>query len=714
MEPNPASSSGPREPPVVPPDPKDDPLVSNPADRGTPRAALVDAIFSEDLEQCRELLDAHPDLINTPLRHQADLRAARYDAAWGWTQEPFYPNVTPVVFAALAPRFRESCLERRAMSPSGLAIMALLVERGAALETGLRRVDISGSWAQILLIEVCRDYDSPEALSLLIRIGANIHTRRLDDNGHTLLQAAAGRGALGVVRLLLDNGVPMNYPNPLEENVDFINGTPLHWAAKNARHEVVRLLLSRGGLSDLEVKDGKGRTPLIRAARVLRDAPETFLSQDSGREETIRVLVDAGADVTASDGECDLFPDSPLGHVSSWGSGDIIQYLVGRGSDIHQRRSYVPDQGFPARAVGGDNVTPLHVAAHNWNEAGVQALLELGADPGALDGHGRQPLHWVSIGQRAWNWEKHIGRGRPPNRTGLQEADVGAGPVNPAVLARRLAALEATISHLLTAQQHTNPASINLQDALGRTALHYAALMDLPRAAALLVRRGADPTLTDHEGRTALHHLPNPLYRYGTARPARRTADPEGDARLAAALALALAVPGRVDGDACVNRVDNTGATALHAAARWATDETPLALLLRLGADPNVRDAAGSTPLHLAAQRPRWVVLYTHAEDEYAEWAARAARIRGLLVDAGADEGARDAEGRTAGEIVEAGWEEIRKGRREYLVYLARPPRVFSAQFGLNGAGRGGQTQEEAKYVEMLRGAAGAGHGRGG
>lgn len=64
MDTNPASRPG---RPVLTEDPRDDPLISNPAERGTPQAALVDAIFSEDVEQCRQLLDAHPDLINTPL-----------------------------------------------------------------------------------------------------------------------------------------------------------------------------------------------------------------------------------------------------------------------------------------------------------------------------------------------------------------------------------------------------------------------------------------------------------------------------------------------------------------------------------------------------------------------------------------------------------------------------------------------------------------------
>jgi ankyrin repeat protein len=178
-------------------------LVSEPAERGTPRAALVDALFNEDVEQCRQLLDAHPELVNTPLRHQADRRVGMiYDSAWPDTRREGYQFVTPVVFACLVPRFRETRLESRALSPSGLAIMELLVERGAVLR---RRPETAG-WTSSLIIEIYRDYDSPEALSLLVRIGADIYTKQLDDDERPLLQVAAGRGAVGAVAFLLDRG----------------------------------------------------------------------------------------------------------------------------------------------------------------------------------------------------------------------------------------------------------------------------------------------------------------------------------------------------------------------------------------------------------------------------------------------------------------------------------------------------------------------------
>ena len=266
----------------------------------------------------------------------------------------------------------------------------------------------------------------------------------------------------------------------------------------------------------------------------------------------------------------------------------------------------------------------------------------------------------------------------------------------------RLASLESTISHFV---QYN--ASIDHQDAPGRTPLHYAASWKLVGAATLLLQQGANPGLADNEGRTALHHLADPFFHHP-----REPADSDiEDDTLITALTSQI---NRVN----ISHTDNTGSTALHIAARAASD-APVALLLRLGADPNLPDAQGSTPLHLAAQLTPWATDGTYEESQWAGWSRRSSRIKALLLGAGTDGGVHDAQGKTAAEIEEEVREELRQGRAKYLEYLASPKREFGRGRG-RGRGRGwGPGPEGTRLAGSPGGgggnlASGAGHGRGG
>ena len=94
--------------------------------------------------------------------------------------------------------------------------------------------------------------------------------------GGSTLAAAAGKGHLSTVRLLLDNGVNPNTATNL-----LYGRTALMWAGCRRRADIARLLIEQG--ADTNQRDGRGNTALDFAA-------------GSGSKTVIRLLLDHGAD----------------------------------------------------------------------------------------------------------------------------------------------------------------------------------------------------------------------------------------------------------------------------------------------------------------------------------------------------------------------------------------------------------------------------------
>lgn len=147
---------------------------------------------------------------------------------------------------------------------------------------------------------------------------------------------------------------------------------------------------------------------------------------------------------------------------------------------------------------------------------------------------------------------------------------------------------------------------VNAQDAHGWTVLHMAAFEGLPSVVELLLERGADPGLKNDDGETPLLLAAgNFIVKKKAELVPERGFGPE-------MATYQLAVPGRI-----------------------------VEMLMAKGADPNVADAAGKTPL-MAASMQGWNSVATR------------------LLDGGADVDARDAEGRSATDYLAANDEHTR------------------------------------------------------
>lgn len=185
-----------------------------------------------------------------------------------------------------------------------------------------------------------------KALGLFFAAGFDVN--KPNTAGYTGLMAAAERGRVDIVKLLLDHKAD---PNVAGRDA----GTALMLAAENNQPEIVKLLLDRG--ADPNRQDHNGWTALLKAAyqgnakciEIL--ASHTKLELDRAllvatlmeRKDAVKVLLDNGAEVDfrASDGR------TPLILAAGKGNKEIVELLLQAGADA----SLTDQSGQTAQAV---------------------------------------------------------------------------------------------------------------------------------------------------------------------------------------------------------------------------------------------------------------------------------------------------------------------------------------------------------------------------
>ncbi|GAB4820126.1 hypothetical protein N2152v2_007172 [Parachlorella kessleri] len=149
--------------------------------------------------------------------------------------------------------------------------------------------------------------------------------KKQDDDGRTLLHAAATSGSLQLVQFLVDHGAAATVNSADEEG-----WSPLMSAASAGHEDVVKLLLSLG--ADLQMANNQGRTSLHYAVRgrtclMTGDAA----AAGAGRTDAARVLIEEGrakVDVRDKQGA------TPLLLAAQSGAQSTALYLASRGADV--------------------------------------------------------------------------------------------------------------------------------------------------------------------------------------------------------------------------------------------------------------------------------------------------------------------------------------------------------------------------------------------
>ncbi|HTY95326.1 MAG TPA: ankyrin repeat domain-containing protein [Steroidobacteraceae bacterium] len=372
-----------------------------------------------------------------------------------------------------------------ASSIGSLPIAQMLIARGANVNA------VENFRGQTALMWAAAE-NHPDIVDLLLAHGADVRRRaKYDDwprqmtsepraqfrqtGGLTALLYATRSGCNRCAIAIVNAGADVNQPNP-----DGI--TPLINALDSRSFDMANFLLDKG--ANPNVWDMNGRTPLYVAVD---------MNSYKGR---------GFAGLTGFAG----YPGATAPHPPSKATAmDLVNRLLAMGVDPdHQLTRMRPNGNGRGRFEdymmrGGTG--PLMIAAMAYDEAAVKALLAHGAEVDAVNDFQITPL--MAAASMSGSGRGGFGAGGPPG-------DIQARAIRTMDL---LLAAGANINARVT-NSHTHTAKmiayVQGRDHEGQTALFSAAEVGWDQVVKHMIDKGADPTIHDAAGKTALDYARSP------------------------------------------------------------------------------------------------------------------------------------------------------------------------------------------------------------
>lgn len=423
-------------------------------------SALGEAIKVDDLAMARQLLDAGANVNSPNLDGQTALMLAISVGS-----EPIAKLlIQRGADVNAVERFRNQNALMWAAGNNMPDIVDLLLSRGAK-NVNLRAH--SDDWARQMTSEPRAQFGSRQS------------------GGLTALLYATRSGCYRCVVSLLKAGADINLPNP-----DGV--TPLLNALDNRRYDIAMLLIEKG--ANVHSWDMSGRTPVYVAVDMNsfrgdgafggRVAPEGMAGAPVGKDRP---------------------PVSAM---------DVINRLIGMGVDVNheltRKRPYGAGRSRFAEYDLRGGVGPLFVASIRHDHAAMQVLLAHGAEVDLRNVFQMTPL-MVAVGMS--------GTGRANGGGAVMPGDLQALTIRSIdLLVDAGADINAQVvnSRTLTAKLNSY---IQGRDQEGRTALMAAVETNRDKVVKHLLERGADASIKDAAGKTALDlaRLPPPAGAGGAA-----------------------------------------------------------------------------------------------------------------------------------------------------------------------------------------------------